>query len=75
MPFNPPTDADLDDLGRTWLDQLSGRRNFETSLFMGFTNDLLLFERKDWRGLFRCRFRRDGVEQVAERRSCETHLA
>jgi hypothetical protein len=52
MPFDKPTDADLENPDRMWLDQLSGRRNFEPSSFMGFINDLLLFEREDWRGLF-----------------------
>jgi hypothetical protein len=51
-PFDKPTDADLEDPGRMWLDQLSGRRNFEPSSFMGLVNDLVLFEREDWRGLF-----------------------
>jgi hypothetical protein len=52
MPFDEPTEADLEDPDRMWLDQLSGRRNFEPSSFMGFINDLLLFDRRDWRGLF-----------------------
>jgi hypothetical protein len=52
MPFDKPTDADLEDPGRMWLDQLSGRRNFDPSSFMGFIKDLLLFEREDWQGLF-----------------------
>jgi hypothetical protein len=47
-----PTDADLEDLDRMWLDQLSGRRNFDPNAFMGLINDLLLFEREGWRGLF-----------------------
>jgi hypothetical protein len=52
MPFDKPTDADLEHPDRMWLDQLSGRRNFDPSAFMGFINDLLLFEREEWRGLF-----------------------
>jgi len=52
MPFDKPTDADLENPGRMWLDQLSGRRNFDPSSFMGFINDLLLFEQQDWPGLF-----------------------
>jgi hypothetical protein len=31
-----------------WLDQLSGKGNFEPSSFVGFINDLLLFERENW---------------------------
>jgi hypothetical protein len=50
MPFDKPTDADLQDPGQMWLDQLSGRRSFEPSSFMGFINDLL--ERPDWQCLF-----------------------
>jgi hypothetical protein len=50
MPFDQPTEADLGDPDRIWLDQLSGRRNFDPSTFMGFINDLL--ERDDWRDLF-----------------------
>jgi hypothetical protein len=50
MQFDRPTDADLEDPDRMWLDQLSGRRNFEPSTFMGFINELL--EREDWRELF-----------------------
>src|SRR5215475_15538216 len=52
MPFDKPTDADLEEPDRMWLDQLSGRRNFDPSSFMSFINDLLQFEREDWRGLF-----------------------
>jgi hypothetical protein len=52
MPFDKPTKADLEKPDRMWLDQLAGRRNFDPSAFMGFINDLLLFEREDWRGLF-----------------------
>jgi hypothetical protein len=50
MTFEKPEDADLKNPGRMWLDQVSGRRNFDPSSFMGFINDLL--EREDWRGLF-----------------------
>jgi hypothetical protein len=50
MTFDKPADADLRDPDRMWLDQLSGRRNFEPSWFMGFINGLL--EQEDWRGLF-----------------------
>jgi len=50
MPFDRPTDADLEDPDRMWLDQLSGRRNFDPSTFMGFINDQL--DREDWRDLF-----------------------
>src|SRR5262245_40339462 len=50
MPFDRPTDVDLENPDRMWLDQLSGRRNFDPSTFMGFINDLL--EREDWRDLF-----------------------
>src|SRR5262245_36847870 len=50
MPFDKPADADLERPDRMWLDQLSGRRNFDPSTFMGFINDLL--EREDWRHLF-----------------------
>ena len=50
MPFDKPTDADLEDPRQMWLDQLSGRRNFEPSSFMDFINDLL--ERADWQCLF-----------------------
>jgi len=52
MSFDKPTDADLEDPDQMWLDQLSGRRNFDPSTFMGFINDLVLSEREDWRGLF-----------------------
>ena len=52
IPFDKPTDADLEAPDRMWLDQLSGRRNFDPSVFMGFINDPLLFERENWRGLF-----------------------
>jgi hypothetical protein len=50
MPFDQPTDDDLRDPARMWLDQLSGRRNFDHSAFMGFINDLI--ERDDWPSLF-----------------------
>jgi hypothetical protein len=38
-PFDGPTDADLEDTGRMWLDQLFGRRNFEPSSFMSFISE------------------------------------
>jgi hypothetical protein len=50
MRFDRPTHEELRDPGRMWLDQLSGRRNFDHSAFMGFINDLL--ERDDWPSLF-----------------------
>ena len=50
VPFDRPTDADLEDPYQMWLDQLSGKRDFDPSTFMGFINDLL--EREDWRDLF-----------------------
>src|SRR5262245_59179431 len=50
MPFDRPTDVDLENPDRMWLDHLSGRRNFDPSTFMGFINELL--EREDWRDLF-----------------------
>jgi hypothetical protein len=36
MPFARPTGADLEDPDRVWFDQLSGRRTFDPSTFMGF---------------------------------------
>ena len=50
MEFDKPTDEDLRDPGRMWLDQLAGKRNFDHSAFMGFINDLL--EKDDWQTLF-----------------------
>lgn len=52
MQFDKPSEADLRDPERMWLDQLAGRRNFDPPSFMGFINDLLLFERNDWQVLF-----------------------
>lgn len=50
MPFDKPTDADLDHPDRMWLDQLAGRRNFDPSAFMGLINDMS--ERDDWQAAF-----------------------
>jgi hypothetical protein len=52
IPFDNPTDADLEAPDQMWLDQLSGRQNFDPSEFAGFINDLLPLERENWRGLF-----------------------
>src|SRR5215510_8908468 len=52
MPFDQPTDADRQDPDRMWIDQVAGKRDFDPSSFMGFINDLLLFERDDWQRLF-----------------------